>query len=157
MSRLLPSCLATTCHLTSSQPPPRLRWVHPSISLVVFPTLSTVASPEPLAQTTCSLLTTATTSSLSCSNSTSSSFILVHSLHSKLKLSAWTSAQDFSHPDLTKSTQLLQLLHIKCLNLYQAPTKKPPTTSIIIHLIRYLESIFTSLELDYDLCSTYLL
>ena len=34
---------------------------------------------------------------------------------SKLKLSAWTSAQDFSHPDLTKSTQFLQLPQIKCL------------------------------------------
>ena len=41
-----------------------------------------------LSQPTCSLPTTATMSSLSCSNSTSSSFILIHPLHSKLKLSA---------------------------------------------------------------------
>ena len=34
---LLTSCLPTTCHLSSSQPPHRLRWALPSISLVVFP------------------------------------------------------------------------------------------------------------------------
>ena len=47
-----------------------------------------VSEDEPLAQPTCSLPTIATTSSLSSSNSTSSSFIFVHPLHSNLKLSA---------------------------------------------------------------------
>ena len=75
-SRLLTYCLPKNCHLTSSQPPSRLRWALPSISHVDFPHFI---------------------------NSPWSSFILVHPLHWKLKLSAWTSAQDFF--------QLLQLLH----------------------------------------------
>ena len=49
------------------------------------------------------------------------------------------------------------LTMVQVVHSYQAPHKKAPQTSIIIHLIRCLESVVTSLELDYDLCSTYLL